>query len=171
MKIIIIAAASSDGVIAKNGQIPWHIPKDLKHFRNLTMGKPVIIGRKTYETLPKPLDGRLVVVLTKQPNYEAKGCLVAHSVDEAMSQIKQAMPDEEKVFIAGGAEIYKLFINSADVVCLTLVHLKVGHEGVTLFPMWHEGRYEKYCTVTNVPADDELPLYSFLTFNVKGDAT
>src|SRR3990167_8007223 len=104
----LIAAISKNNVIGKKNKLPWHLPADLQHFKKMTMGKPIIMGRKTFESIGRPLPQRDNIVVTRQTNFKATGCIVAHSLDEALARLKE----REEVFIIGGAELYKegLFI-------------------------------------------------------------
>ena len=120
MRISIIVAASENNVIGKDGSIPWHIPSDLKHFKELTMGHHVIMGRKTYESIGKPLPGRINVVLTRDPSYKAEGCLVVDSMEKAVTLAREQKNTE--TFVIGGEEIFKLGLPYADRVYLTRVH-------------------------------------------------
>lgn len=122
MKISLIVATSENDVIGKDGSIPWHIPADLKHFKTLTMGHHIIMGRKTYESIGKPLPGRINIILTKNPGYKADGCIVADSLQKAINIAREQKNSE--VFIIGGEEIFKLVLPMADRVYLTRVHEK-----------------------------------------------
>lgn len=105
-EVNMIVASGKDGAIGRGGDLIWHLPGDLKRFKSLTMGHPIIMGRKTWESLPKkPLPGRLNIVLTNQKEFPAEGAIVVHSVDEALAQCKTESP-----FIIGGAQIYNLFL-------------------------------------------------------------
>lgn len=118
MLITIIAARAENGVIGRDGRLPWHIPADLARFRDLTLGHPVIMGRRTYESIGRPLPGRSIIVLTGNSGYRATGCTVVHSIDEAL----RAADGAAEVFIAGGAHIYRQFLPLAHRIYLTLVH-------------------------------------------------
>ncbi len=124
--ISIIAAVSENNVIGNKGGIPWHLPRDFKYFKEITMGHPIVMGRKTFESIGKPLPKRENIILTRQ-NILIDGCTIVHDIEE----IKDIAKNQE-VFIIGGAEIYKKFLPLADKIYLTLVHTKV--EGDTLFP-------------------------------------
>ena len=104
MKISLIVAMSKNRVIGKDGGIPWRLSDDQKNFRKVTMGHPIIMGRKTHESIGRPLDGRLNIVLTRDENYEAEGCRVVHSLDEAID----TSGDTTEVFIIGGEAIYEM---------------------------------------------------------------
>src|SRR3989344_5337529 len=103
---IIVAAAGKKKVIGKKGGLPWYIPAELKRFKGITMGHPIIMGRKTHESIGKALAGRTNIVITHEPGYKALGCIIVHSLDEALS-VAQSKPGDEEVFVIGGGEIYK----------------------------------------------------------------
>jgi dihydrofolate reductase len=114
----IIVAMGRDRTIGKNNDLPWHLPNDLKYFRKKTMGKPIIMGRKTHESIGKALDGRLNVVVTRDRNYQAaEGCVVTHTVQETL----QAVEEYDEAFVIGGAEIIQLFLQQADRLYLTYI--------------------------------------------------
>ena len=114
----IIVAMGRDRTIGKDNALPWHLPNDLKYFRRVTMGKPIIMGRKTHESIGKALDGRLNIVLTRDRSYQpAAGCVVTHSVEETLRAVKE----HEEAFVIGGAEIISLFLPVADRLYLTYI--------------------------------------------------
>ncbi|MBN2359534.1 MAG: dihydrofolate reductase [Deltaproteobacteria bacterium] len=131
MRISIIVAVADNGVIGRAGDLPWRLPADLKRFRAITMGKPVIVGRTTYLSLKKPLDGRTTVVVTDR-EVAAPGCALVGSIDEALAAA--AASGAEEVMIAGGAQIYRQFIDRADRIYLTCVHTAV--DGDVKFPVF-----------------------------------
>ncbi len=139
-RIAFVVAVSRNGVIGRDGGLPWHISMDLKRFKQITMGKPVIMGRKTWESLPKrPLAGRTNIVITRRRDYAAPGAHVAADVGAALAIAKAEKPDE--IAVIGGGEIFRAFLPLADRVYLTEVDLSV--EGDTFFPglapaQWHE---------------------------------
>ncbi len=120
MIISLIVAVDENGGIGKNNRLPWHLPSDLKRFKRLTMGHHLIIGRKTFETIGRPLPGRVMVILTRQENYQAQECLVVHSLSEALKLAEKG--HEPEVFIIGGGEIFHQAIGLADRIYLTQVH-------------------------------------------------
>lgn len=130
MKISIIAAVAKNNVIGYKNKLPWKIPTDLKHFKEITKGHSVLIGQKTFESIGKPLPDRINIILTDKKNYKQKGCLIAHSIEEAIAIAKKT--GEKELMIAGGASIYKQFISLADKIYLTKVLHKF--EGDTFFP-------------------------------------
>ena len=128
MKISIIAAMAENRVIGRKGTIPWNIPADRRRFRELTMGHPLIMGRKTFESIGRPLPGRANIVLSRQRDFRAKGCIVAASLDDALL----ACADAEQIFICGGVELYREALPLADYIYLTVVHMEC--EGDAFFP-------------------------------------
>lgn len=130
-KIIIIAAVAKNGVIGKDNKLPWHLPEDLKHFKALTMGHPMIMGRKTWESLPGRLPGRPHIVVTRDTNYQAVGATVAHSLDHAI-QCAQSQPGGDTVFIIGGADIFQQALDRAQ--CIELTEIEADLEGDVWFP-------------------------------------
>lgn len=126
-----MAIAGKNRVIGKKGGLPWYIPEELKRFKEITMGHPIIMGRKTYESIGKALPGRTNIIITSSPNYTAQGCIVVHSLDEAL---QRARADE--VFIIGGGEIYKQALPKADKLYLTKIDTEI--EGDTFFPDYSE---------------------------------
>ena len=150
--ITFVLARADNGVIGRDGQLPWHLPADLKRFKALTMGKPMIMGRKTFESFPSPLPGRRHIVLTRDRNWAAEGAEVAHSVDEALALAA------DEIAVIGGAEVFALFLDRADRVELTEVH--AAPEGDATVPVlvgWRETAREDH------PADGDRPAYSFVT--------
>ena len=140
--ISIIVAIAENGVIGDKNALLWNIKEDMRRFRTTTMGHPVVMGRKTFESIGRPLPKRTNVVITRGDS-EFEGCLVAHSIEEA---VKMFSPDEE-VFIIGGAQIYKQALPLADKLYLTIVHR--NYEGDTSFPEidyseWREVAREEF---------------------------
>ena len=128
MKISIIVAASANNVIGDEGQLPWSLPEDLQHFKAVTMGKPMVMGRATYESIGRTLPGRRTIILTRQRDFAAEGCEVAPSPAAAL----EAAGDAEEVMIVGGGEIYRLFLPMAHRIYLTRVQAEIN--GDTTFP-------------------------------------
>ena len=118
-KSIIVAIENNNGIGYQN-QMPWHLPAELKLFKELTMGHHLVMGRKTFEAIGKPLPGRITIIVTRNSNYTAPGCLVTHSLDQALQVAQNA--NEEEVFICGGRSIYAEALNIADRLYLTRIH-------------------------------------------------
>ncbi len=127
--LAIIAAVARNGVIGRDGDLPWHLPEDLRHFKRTTSGHAVIMGRKTHESIGFPLPKRLNIVVTRQPDFEAVGCSVVHSMEEALAL---AWESDEQPFVIGGAGLYAAALPLATRLVLTEVHDEV--EGDTFFP-------------------------------------
>jgi dihydrofolate reductase len=126
--IIMIAAAAENNALGKNNELVWHLPNDFKRFKNLTSGHHIIMGRKTFESFPRPLPNRTHVIITRSKDYAPEGCIVVNSMEEAIA----ACPQEEDIFIIGGGEIYQLGLPFTDKIELTLVHH--AFEADTFFP-------------------------------------
>ena len=126
--ITLIAAAAENNALGKDNQLVWHLPDDFKRFKQITSGHYIIMGRKTFESFPKPLPNRTHVIITRQKNYKVDGCIVVNSIEDAI----KACPKEEDVFIIGGADIYNQSIDFADKIELTRVH--ANFEADAFFP-------------------------------------
>ena len=134
VRIAMIVAMAENRVIGRNNQLPWYLPNDLKYFKAVTMGKPIIMGRKTYESIGKPLPGRTNIVVTTQPSWTADGVRVAHSIDEALTlaQSVAIVEGADEVMIIGGAQLYTEMLDRVERLYLTLIHAEV--EGDAHFP-------------------------------------
>ncbi|MCF2516660.1 dihydrofolate reductase [Dyadobacter sp. CY351] len=139
MQISIIVAVSENGVIGKDNQLLWRLPDDLKHFKQLTLGHPMIMGRKTFESIGKPLPGRTSIVITSQKDFNAEGILVAHSLDEALDVARSL--EESEAFVIGGGEIYKQSMPLADRLYVTEV--KTIIDGDTYFEITDPGAWKE----------------------------
>ncbi len=154
-RLTFVVAMAENRVIGKDGDLPWRLPADLAHFKRLTVGKPVVMGRKVYDSIGRALPDRQNIVLTRNPEFQAPGCVVAHSPEEALKAA-----DGPEIMVIGGEEIYRLYLPQVERVELTLVHAKIG--GDTFFPelpgQWME-------TARRERAADERNPYalSFLT--------
>jgi dihydrofolate reductase len=153
-EIVLVVARARNGAIGRNGTLPWHIPADLKHFKAVTLGTPMIMGRKTFESLPGLLPGRRHIVLTRGTGWSADGAEVAHSVEEAV-----ALAGGERISVIGGADIFGLFLPRADVVELTEVHADV--EGDTFMPPLHAAEWREAHRDEH-EAEDGRPAFSFV---------
>ncbi len=155
--ISLIVAVAENGIIGRDGDLPWRMSSDLKTFRRLTMGKPVIMGRKTFETLKKPLDGRTNIVVTRGADFKADGVVVTGSVDEALEAARQALATDNQdgeVMVMGGAEIYAQTVAKADRIYFTEIH--ATPDGDTTFPPLGDGRWKEVSSkpITQGPGDD-----------------
>jgi dihydrofolate reductase len=138
MKISMIVACSENGGIGMSGKMPWELPDDLAYFKSLTMDHTLLMGRKTYESIGKPLLGRRMIVVTRQAEYQAEGCHVVNTLREAFSLAEKSA--EGELFIAGGSEIYFQTIDKAEKIYLTRVHAVV--EADSFFPTFNEMDWE-----------------------------
>lgn len=143
-RIVLVAAVADNGVIGLDGDIPWRIPEDMRHFREVTTGNTVVMGRVTYQSIGRPLPNRTNIVITRDPRWHAEGVTVVHSLDEALAAGESAPGD---LMVMGGAQIYEATILLADVQILTEVHQKP--EGDTYYPdfdraEWQETRREAH---------------------------
>ncbi|MDB5264918.1 MAG: diacylglycerol kinase [Parcubacteria group bacterium] len=141
-RISLIAALGENRVIGKEGTLPWHLPEDLKRFKQLTIGHPVIMGRKTWESIPekfRPLPGRTNFVITRDPDYEAPGVLLSFTLEEAIAAAA-FMPGSEEIFIIGGGQIYAAALPFADRLYLTVI--KGAVDGDVFFPEYTEFAHE-----------------------------
>ncbi len=156
MIISLIAAMAENRVIGNKNAIPWNIPSDQKRFRDITMGHPVVFGRKTFEIIRRPLPGRKTIVLTHRQDCSVGGITVAHSLDEAFA----ACEGEKEVFICGGGMVFRETISLAHRIYLTVIH--ANFEGDTFFPDIPKG-------IAEVKREevDETPSYSFVLYERK----
>jgi dihydrofolate reductase len=146
-RVYLVAAVADNGIIGAHGKLPWHLPEDLKHFKQLTLGHPVIMGRRTWESLGKPLPGRENIVVTRRPGYEATGASVAASLEAAVA----LCAGESVVFVIGGAEIYAAALPLADGLVLTEIHR--DYAGDTRFPRWDRTAWRVSQKETHTAAD------------------
>lgn len=159
MKIAIIVAMASNRVIGLNKQMPWHLPADLKRFKQITMGAPILMGRNTHESIGKPLPGRTNIVISRNPDFKAPGCLVFNDMDTA---ITKACEEAEEAFIIGGSALYKSFLPLAHTLYLTKINK--AFSGDTEFPEWQDGTWQE---VERADVDDDVAAgfsYSFLKY-------
>jgi dihydrofolate reductase len=157
-KITLVVARARNGVIGRDGTLPWRISADLKHFKRVTMGSAMIMGRKTFDSLPGLLPGRRHIVLTRDESWSAPGAEVAHSVDEAL-----ALAGNEPASIIGGAEIFELFLPVADRVELTDVLADVA--GDTKMPDPRDSREWRESGREEHPAEGETPAFAFVSLD------
>jgi dihydrofolate reductase len=157
-EIFLVLARASNGVIGANGTLPWHLPMDLRHFKALTQNRPMIMGRKTFDSLPGLLPGRRHIVLTRNPDWSDEGAEVVSSIDAAI-----ATANAPHVAVIGGAEIFSLFLAKADRIELTEVHAEPS--GETIMPPFDPAAWQEISR-TDHPADPEhrdRPAFSFVT--------
>ncbi|MDD5329253.1 MAG: dihydrofolate reductase [Sulfuricella sp.] len=137
MRLSIISAMANNRVIGIDNTLPWRLPEDLKHFKALTLGHHILMGRKTWESLPGKLPGRTSVVITRSKDLHAPGCIVAHSIEEAIA----ACGDDDEIFFIGGAELYRQALTHADRLYLTEIHAEFA--GDAWFPEFDHGQWRE----------------------------
>ena len=154
--LTLIAAVARNGIIGRDNTLPWRLPEDLKHFKALTTGHPIVMGRKTWESLGRPLPGRHNIVITRDATYHAEGATVVNSLEDALHLAN----DAEELFVIGGAEIYRLALPLAD--RLQLTELDADFAGDTHFPdvyrsSWRETMRERHSSAAGLD-------YAFVTY-------
>jgi dihydrofolate reductase len=165
MKLSLIVATANNNVIGRNNELPWHLPQDLKYFKSVTLGKPIIMGRKTFESIGKPLPGRTNIVVTRQKNWNFAGVLVAKSIEEALEIGQQFRTEQngltDEIMVIGGAEIYRHALVLADRVYLTKIDAKVDG-GDAHFP---ELSPKQWRLISELPGDSDANLkHAFLVY-------
>ncbi|PCD02759.1 diacylglycerol kinase [Sphingomonas spermidinifaciens] len=152
--MVFYLARAANGVIGRDGDLPWRLPADLRRFKAMTLGKPMVMGRKTFDSFPSPLPGRRHIVLTRDRDWRAAGAEVAHTPADALA----LAADAPEVAVIGGAEIFALFLDAATRIELTEVHARPeGDATVPPFTGWREVARADY------PAEGDRPAYSFVT--------
>ena len=160
-EIILVLARAANGVIGNEGAMPWHIPTDLRHFKQVTKGRPMIMGRKTFDSLPGLLPGRRHIVLTRDKAWAEDGAEVVHTVEQALK-----VANGPHVCVIGGAEIYKLFLPLADRIELTEIKMKPA--GDTIIPALDKAAWEEIARKSH-KAEGDVPAHDFVTLVRKGE--
>jgi dihydrofolate reductase len=163
MKISLIAAISENRVIGRDNALPWHIPEDLKRFKEITKGHPVIMGRKTYESIGRLLPNRINIIITRDSEYTVDGAVIVHSLEDAMNEAskprtmnQELRTDKDEAFVIGGGQIFEQAITIAEKLYLTVVHTEI--EGDAFFP-----DYSEFSTVVEKrDSHNEMYSYTFL---------
>lgn len=156
-----IAALSANRVIGQKNQLPWHLPADLKHFKALTLGKPILMGRKTFESIGRPLPLRHNIILTSDPVFKAEGCTITSSLDSALSLAQPA----EEVMVIGGATLYEQLLPRIQRLYLTVIHH--SFEGDAYFPELEESSWREISREDHEADADNAYSYSFLVLERK----
>ncbi|CAB5697574.1 Dihydrofolate reductase type 3 [Aeromonas hydrophila] len=155
-----IAALAKDQVIGKNNLMPWHMPADLAHFKQITLGKPVLMGRKTFESIGRPLPGRRNLVISRNPDYQVDGVDMVSSVEEALSRLERE--GVEELMVIGGGYLYEQLLPKAD--CLYLTRIDLDVEGDTCFPAFSKADWEKLKSEPHQPDEKNPHSYCFETW-------
>ncbi|WP_102263314.1 dihydrofolate reductase [Mesobacillus jeotgali] len=161
--ISLIWAMDENRVIGYHNQLPWRLPEDLKFFKRVTMGHPIAMGRKTYESIGKPLPGRENIVITRDEDYGPEGCTVIHSIEEMLAYA--AENKSEEIFVIGGAEIFKEVLHHADKLYLTMIHHQF--EGDTFFPVFDIDKWELESREIGLKDEKNPYDYEFLIYKRK----
>jgi dihydrofolate reductase len=164
--ISLIAAVANNMIIGKDGRLPWRLPADMKYFKKITMGHQVIMGRKTFQSLGKPLAGRSNIILTHDSGFSNKECITIYAKDDsyALAEVMMLVGSEE-TFVIGGAQIYNLFIDHADKLYIT--HVDADFEGDVVFPRIDHDRWE-LLSIESHEKDNENPYpYQFAIYGNK----
>ncbi len=159
--ITLIAAIGENNELGKNNDLIWHLPADLKRFKKITTGHSIIMGRNTYESIGKPLPNRTSIIITRNKNYTAKGCIVVHSLTEALAQV----PKNQTAFIIGGAQIYKEAINLVD--CLDICKVHSSFDADVYFPEIDTAIWQETCRESFLANETHNYNYSFVTYHKK----
>ena len=164
MKIALIVAAARNRAIGLNNKMPWHLPEDLKYFKRVTMGKPVIMGRNTFESIGKPLTGRPNIVISRNADYKAEGITLVHSLDEALQAAATLLPKGiDEVMVIGGAQIYAQALAKADRLYLTEVDAEP--EADAFFPEVNRSQWREVARVKHQACEKNPFAYSFVTMD------
>jgi len=147
MRVSLIVAAAANNVIGAGGGLPWHLPNDFKYFKRITMGKPIVMGRRTWDSIGRPLPGRQNIVISRSRHFLAEGATIVESPGEALA----AAGDADELMIIGGGQVYELFFDQADRIYLT--HVETDVEGDTFFPSPDSANWRLVSSVPN-SADD-----------------
>jgi dihydrofolate reductase len=159
MQIILVAAHAQNRVIGKDNELVWRLPKDFKHFKDLTMGHPMIMGRKTFESLGKPLPGRTSIIVTRDRQYQQEGCIVVHSLQEGIDEAKKL---DEEIYVIGGSQIYEQALPLANKMYLTEV--KATPDGDAFFPEFSQEEWQETAR-KSFPKDDKHDYaFDFITW-------
>jgi dihydrofolate reductase len=162
LKLSIIVAVAQNQVIGHNNQLIWHLPEDLKMFKRLTTGHPIIMGRKTFESIGKPLPNRTSIIITTNTDFSVEGCITVHSLAEAIAEAKKI--EHTEAFIIGGAEIYRLALPFADKIYLTEVHH--CFEGDTFFPEINHDYWTEISRIDHKIDEKHQYNYSFVALEL-----
>lgn len=158
-----IVAMAENRVIGNGNKMPWHLPADLKHFKAVTNGHPVLMGRKTFESIGKPLPNRTNMIITRDRQYSAQDCLIVNDISTALSMAQEI--DQNEIFVIGGAEIYKQLLPKVQRLYLTKIHhLFVGD---THFPELNMSEWHEVLREDHEPDDKNAYAYSFITLERK----
>ena len=164
LALVLVAAVADNGVIGQGGGLPWRLKSDLRNFRALTMGKPVVMGRKTYRSIGKPLAGRTNIVVSRNPDFAAPGVIVAPGIEAALAAARgdALRRGADAIAVIGGADLYAHAIGYADRLVITRVHLRP--EGDTMFPVIDPGLWREVARSAHDPGPDDAAAFTVLVY-------
>ena len=165
-RVALIWAMSDNRVIGKDNGLPWRLSADMKHFKTVTLGKPVIMGRKTFDSIGRPLPGRTNIVITRQPDYRPEGVIVVQDLKTALDAGRQAAEagEAQEVMVIGGAEIYALTLEHAERLYVTEIHGEF--EGDAVFPAFDSSRWMETSRESYPESPDGQPAHSFVVMDL-----
>lgn len=163
LPLVMIAALAENHVIGLDNKMPWHLPADLKHFKAMTLGKPIIMGRKTWDSLGRPLPGRLNLVVSRQPDLQLEGAKTFSSLDDALQRAEAWAREQgaDEIMLIGGAQLYTQALDRAQRLYLT--RIEASPEGDAFFPQFEENQWQRIENQAH-PASGESPAYRFETW-------
>lgn len=165
MKVNLIVAMTDNACIGRDNKMPWHLPADLQHFKHITMSKPIIMGRKTYESIGRPLPGRENIVLTRNSDYKAEGCTVLPSLDTALLLLSH----KNEVMIIGGANLYQQALPRVDTMYITWVRTTL--QGDTYFPKWNQADWTLFMKTDHPAGNGNDYAYGFYIYHRRNKQT
>lgn len=160
MSVTLVAAVAANGVIGVDGALPWRLPEDLEHFKALTLGHPMVMGRATYESIGRPLPGRTTIVVTRQAGWSAAGVEVAGSLEEALAR---AAAIDDDVFLVGGGQVYAEALERELVDSMVITRVHASPEGDTRFPQLDWAHWRPVAHIPH-PADGDRPGFEIVTY-------
>lgn len=170
MRLSILVAMAKNNVIGQDNALPWHLPEDLKHFKTLTMGHPIIMGRRTYESIGKPLPGRTNIIVTRQKGFHAPGIVVVNSIDDALvcgKNVEQASGGDQECFVIGGAELYRQTIQICQRMYIT--EIQQVFQGDTAFPVFDRNEWQETVREAYTGGGKTNLSYHFVIFDRKNN--
>ncbi|HSW68793.1 MAG TPA: dihydrofolate reductase [Gammaproteobacteria bacterium] len=157
MRITFVVAMAENRAIGNNNQLPWHLPADLQHFKQITLGKPILMGRKTFQSIGRPLPGRTNIIITQDENFKAENCIIVHSIESALATAK----DQPELCVIGGAELFRQMLPFTKQIYLTLIHHDFSAD--TFFPELNAMEWKEIARTDHFADEKNIYSYSFLT--------